>query len=392
MPSPERVPGLGLGTMRRLDRWLGLPLCWLASLALRLTGGRRRSPRQAPSGRVLYVALAEMGSIVLAAPAIRAQAARMGTKPIFVTLAPTRPVFDFLGADFAADVQVLRTGSLFALAADLVFFAWSVRRSGVAVAIDLDPGARFSALLTLLAGAPRRAGFAGADHPYRGDFFTHTVNCPAERHMSANFAALVAAPFDAAAGASASVVPLRPASPQRLILIHANLSDPVPQRRWPRDHYLALCRALLAAGPEWQLLFIGSAAEAPAAARLCAELGDARCACVAGDYAIAELPQLFARAGVLVSSDSGPAHFAAHAGLPVVALFGPETPQRYAPRGAVTTLYAGLACSPCLSAHSQRASACSDARCMAAIEVDAVLDAVRKAIAHPLRTQQAACA
>jgi ADP-heptose:LPS heptosyltransferase len=389
-------------TLRRLDRWLGAPLCFLASLGLRLAASLRR-PRTPPAGRVLYVALAEMGGIVLAAPAIRAAASARGTLPVFVTLAQTRAVFDFLGDEFAADVHVLRTDGVATLCADLWTFARAMRRRGVAVAVDLDPGARFSALLALLSGAARRAGFAGPALPYRGRLYSEAVDCPPDRHMSANFAALVraAAPYaetsaadthaHAAHGAPSSLAGARlrrrlpEAARRRIVLLHANCSDAVPQRRWPRQRWIELCRRLLAEAPDLGLLFIGGPAEASAAEALCDEIGDARCVSVAGSAAIAELPALFALATLLVSSDSGPAHFAAHAGLPVVALFGPETPLRYRPLGDTITLYAGLPCSPCLSPRSQRASRCRDARCMRAIEVDAVLDALRARLRTPRR-------
>lgn len=191
----------------------------------------------------------------------------------------------------------------------------------------------------------------------------------------------VATPLTTAMPAIALAPARRPPAP--LLLIHANVSDPVPQRRWPRQRYLELCRRLLAELPDTAITFIGAAAEAPAAAQLCAELADPRCRSAAGTVAIDALPALFGRATLLLASDSGPAHFAAHAGLPVVALFGPETPQRYRPLGDTVTLYAGLPCSPCLSPRNQRASACRDARCMQAITVDAVLDQLRPRLNPP---------
>ena len=390
--------------MRRLDRWVGVPLCFVATLLLRLA--RLFGRRQPTQGRVLYVALAEMGAIVLAAPAIRRQARRAGTAPAFVTLAPTRAVFDFLGGDFARDVFVLRSEDLATLCVDLWRFARWARTQGVTVAIDLDPGARFSALLALLSGAPRRAGFAGRGLPYRGSLYTHRVECAADRHMSENFAALVRAPFGDAH--DAGVAPLRIAAPPmppaverlrrlkrdsgraRVLLVHANVSDPVPQRRWPRARHVELCRRLFAERDDLIVAFVGAAVEAEAAAALCAELADAHCLSVAGELAIAELPALFAEATLMLSSDSGPAHFAAHAGLPVVALFGPETPQRYRPLGDAVALYAALPCSPCLSPRNQRASACRDPRCMQAIAVDAVLDEIRARLDAPHRAQASA--
>lgn len=402
--SPERSR-LDARTMRRLDRWVGVPLCFLATLLLRLSRLLRRQG-EAPQGRMLCVALAEMGSIVLAAPAIRRQARAGATAPVFVTLAPTRPVFDFLGGDFAHDVFVLRSGGVTTLCIDLWRFARWARRMNVAVAIDLDPGARFSALLALLSGAPRRAGFAGRGLPYRGALFTHGVDCAAERHMSDNFAALLHAPFgsarDAAGPALRVAAPMMPPAVERLrrlkresgrtrvLLVHANVSDAVPQRRWPRTRHAALCRRLLAERDDLIVALVGAEAEAAAAASLRDAIGDPHCLSVAGELAIAELPALFAEATLMLSSDSGPAHFAAHAGLPVVALFGPETPQRFRPLGDTVALYAALPCSPCLTPRNQRASACRDPRCMEAITLDAVLDAIRARLDATDRAQASA--
>jgi len=50
----------------------------------------------------------------------------------------------------------------------------------------------------------------------------------------------------------------------------------------------------------------------------------------------------------VVSPDSGPAHMAGALGVPVVAVFGPTSPERWAPRGPrVKVVRRELACSPC---------------------------------------------
>jgi ADP-heptose:LPS heptosyltransferase len=87
----------------------------------------------------------------------------------------------------------------------------------------------------------------------------------------------------------------------------------------------------------------------------------------------------------MVTNDSGPAHFAAASGLPTIVLFGPETPHLYKPLGNARALYAGLACSPCVSAHNHRKTACTDNVCMRAITVDEVFAAVAETLDQPLR-------
>ena len=72
-------------TMRWLDRWLGVPLCFLLSLGARWRN-RRASAASARPRRVLCIQLAEMGSLVLAAPAVHWLQAR-GGQPWFVSFA-----------------------------------------------------------------------------------------------------------------------------------------------------------------------------------------------------------------------------------------------------------------------------------------------------------------
>jgi ADP-heptose:LPS heptosyltransferase len=88
----------------------------------------------------------------------------------------------------------------------------------------------------------------------------------------------------------------------------------------------------------------------------------------------------------MVSNDSGPAHFSAAAGLPTIVLFGPETPKLYQPLGTSRAIYAGLACSPCVTAHNHRKTACTDNVCMRAITVDEVYAAVAAVLAEPRAT------
>jgi 3-deoxy-D-manno-octulosonic-acid transferase/heptosyltransferase-1 len=59
---------------------------------------------------------------------------------------------------------------------------------------------------------------------------------------------------------------------------------------------------------------------------------------------------LFERADVVVSTDTGPMHIAVAVGTPVVALFGPTSPNRTGPHGEGNiVLQGGVGCSPCFS-------------------------------------------
>ena len=86
---------------------------------------------------------------------------------------------------------------------------------------------------------------------------------------------------------------------------------------------------------------------------------------------------IYGLAEALVTNDSGPAHFAALTPIDVVTLFGPETPRLFAARTIRNHVFwAGIACSPCVSALNGRTSSCQDNVCMQRIDVDRVFDEV----------------
>ena len=181
-------------------------------------------------------------------------------------------------------------------------------------------------------------------------------------------------------------MPFDPAR-QRLVLINPNASELLPHRRWMPDRFAELIGRILAAYDDVVVLITGAPeerAEAEAARR--APTVRARCRSPATRRST-ELPALYAHAALMVTNDSGPAHFSAAAGLPTIVLFGPETPKLYQPLGTSRAIYAGLACSPCVSAHNHRKTACTDNVCMRAIAVEqgdfqtAVLPASRRAVA-----------
>jgi len=389
-----------LQTMRWLDDVLGAAVCFMLA---RLGGGRRGGDDK--RGRALFVGLAEMGNVVLADPAMRRARDTHGIEPCFVIFEQNQESLALTGTVRAENVFCLRTTSLPALAADTVRFMVWARRQRIAAAIDTDPCSNFSAILTRLSGATRRAGFHDAAQPMssRARLYSRGVAYRPDRHQAQNLVALT----DAALGTAtdtAHAAPLprivqRPISAaerqamqarlrllaadfdparHRLLLVNASLGDLLPQRRWPRENYVRLIDALLERREDAFVLLLGTAADGAAAAALETEIGNRRCRAVAGAFALAELPALFACSDLLLSSDAGPAHFAAVTALPVVVLFGPETPTRYRPLGNATALTAGIECSPCINPETRRRTDCADNRCMRALGVATVMAEVER--------------
>jgi ADP-heptose:LPS heptosyltransferase len=166
-----------------------------------------------------------------------------------------------------------------------------------------------------------------------------------------------------------------------IVLLNPNASDLMPLRRWPRGKFVALGRALLERHPDLTVVITGAPAEAVEAEALCTALGSPRAVCVAGKTTLRDLIVLYTISDVLVTNDSGPAHFSSMTDIHSVVLFGPETPSLFGALSPKTKiLSAGLACSPCVSVYNHRSSACRDNQCMQAISVSEVLATIEAAL------------
>jgi ADP-heptose:LPS heptosyltransferase len=121
-------------------------------------------------------------------------------------------------------------------------------------------------------------------------------------------------------------------------------------------------------------LITGVASERPDALYLKERMPDPRLIDFTGKTTFRELLALYSIAALMVTNDSGPAHFASLLDLPSIVLFGPESPRLYSQLGQNhQPLYANFACSPCVSVYNAKKSPCIDNRCLKAITVEEVI-------------------
>jgi ADP-heptose:LPS heptosyltransferase len=163
----------------------------------------------------------------------------------------------------------------------------------------------------------------------------------------------------------------------KLVVLNPNASARFPMRRLPLESFTELARSLLK-DPEVFVVITGVASEKPDARHMCAQLASPRVLDLAGQTTMTELLRLFDLAHVLVTNDSGPAHFAALTRIHVVVFFGPEVPERYRPLTASSdVIHTGYSCSPCIGPFNQRQSPCNDNLCLKSISVEEVASLVR---------------
>jgi ADP-heptose:LPS heptosyltransferase len=396
---------VGIATLQHTDRWIGVPLCAFLTLVRKIIEPRPPVSRQ--PRKILFTKFAEQGSTVLAYPAIRRATELVGRENVyFVVFEDNRFILDVMEIIPEGNVITIPTHSPWALALGALRAVLQARRIGIDAAVDMEFFTRFSAMLTFLTGAQSRVGFHTffGDGPYRGDLMTHRLSYNSHLHTSQMFEAMVEAltrdpallptfDFTPPAEQSFPAFRVRPNEPAEieellqqenrrlgsapLILLNPNASDLLPLRRWPPLRYVELARRLLERFPDLFIAFTGAPAEAGQINRLAHDVGSSRVLALAGKTTLRQLLVLYARSEILVTNDSGPAHFASMTPIHVVTLFGPETPALFAARSPnASALYAGIACSPCVNAYNNRQSVCRDNLCMQAITVEQVFERV----------------
>ncbi len=400
---------MNVDTMRKVDYYLGVPLCFVGTVLKRFCAlFSRRRPDAAPKN-ILLIELSEMGSTILADPAMRKLKRNLAADLFFVIFKKNRPSLELLGTVPKEHVYTIDAGSFPRFVADAVGFLFWTRRMRIDTVVDMELFSRVSALLTAFSGARRSVGFHAFHNEglYRGGFLTHKVAYNPHQHMAKNFIALANAllsdkaetPYsktvigddevrldkieitEQAREAMRSVIkdacPAYDAGRHRVVLFNANASALLPIRRWPREHYIGLARTILERYPDIIILLTGGTEDRDWLEVISTTVRSERCVNFAARTSLAELPALYAVSAFMLSNDSGPPHFASVTDMPMFVFFGPETPKLYCPLGNAVPIHSGLACSPCVSAANHRRTACTDNVCLQIISPEQVFGILR---------------
>ena len=397
-----------VNTMRWIDRWVGTPLAAVLVGLHRLWWLVSQPARPKAVSRIAFIELSEMGSTIIADPAMRrARTEFPGCELYFVIFAGNRGSLDILSTIEPQRIITIREANLLVLAIDTFKALWRLRRLRLDLVVDLELFSRYTSLLSLLSGAPLRAGFHRFHNEglYRGDHLTHPVQYNPHQHMAKNFLALVLAATEASGvvphakrlidDAELRLAPYRDDAActrlrERLIgafpvlgrvgkwvILNPNASELMILRKWPLEYFARLTQRLIE-DADLAVLITGAASEKSDAQAIIAAAPSDRVIDLTGFTTLGELPALYTLSAAMLTNDSGPAHLAAPTRLKTWVLFGPETPTLY---GALNPnaefFFKGLACSPCVSASNHRRSPCTDNQCMKQITVDEVFASMR---------------
>jgi ADP-heptose:LPS heptosyltransferase len=351
----------------------------------------------------LFIELSEMGSAVIVDPAMRKLRKEGNGEIYFAIFKKNYKSLEILKTIPESNVFKMNADNFLGLALDIFrFMAWC-RKKKISTVIDLELFSRFTALLSLFSGARSRIGFTNFHDEglYRGNLVNRPVRYNPHVHIAINFISLV----NKALGLYDTPYATTPVSPQEiqlaraevspearenikskirqlypswagepLVLLNANASDMLPQRRWPQENFAEVGRQLLKSFPNIVVIATGAPAEKEYVQAVVDSINDKRCINSSGFFSFDELVPLYSVSTCMLTNDSGPAHFASVTSLKVFVLFGPETPHLYLPLGGnAEPFYLGLPCSPCVSAANHRKTTCITRPCITTIPPSLVL-------------------
>ncbi len=313
--------------------------------------------RHYPDARITYIVEEEAAAVVRHNPHLDA---------VIVARSPHAP------GRLRADIALIRR----------------LRRERYDLAIDFHGGPR-SSMLTWLSGAPRRIGYEVV-----GRSWMYTTRVPRPRALRPRHSVisqwdlllpLGIAPPDpemdapempddptASSAVARRLAAAGVAEANPVIVVHVSAGNPF--RRWPPASFVDLVCRLASTDPKRRIILTSGPSDAAAAAaiardaraRLAAHERPAILEC--GEFDLAELRALIARAALYIGGDSGPLHIAGTTDVPVLGLYGPTLPVRSQPfRGARFISAAAevpdLPCRPC----DQRRCEPGDFRCLTGI-------------------------
>ncbi len=388
---------MNVNAMRSIDKWAGVPLCFLASTWYRILNvfAGKRIP---DTRNTLFIELSEMGSAVIVDPAMRKLRREAQSHLFFAIFKDNSRSLEILNTVPQENIFRMHSSNLFSLFFSVLSFIGWCRRKKITCVIDLELFSRFTALLAFLSGARSRIGFASFHDEglYRGSIINFPVRYNAHVHVAVNFISLVNRamnkfenPYATVALAegdldlvSASVHPSQIAKVrskikdlypvwrhEKVILFNVNASDMLPQRRWQQENFATVAKHLLDTFKDIIIVGTGAPAEKKYVQKVIDLTAHERFVNSAGIFAFSELVPLYSISSLMLTNDSGPAHFASVTPLKVFVLFGPETPALYAPLGGnAEPFYLKLPCSPCVSAANHRKTTCLTRPCITSIQ------------------------
>lgn len=346
---------------------------------------RRRTPPEAPS-RILLFRLERIGDLLMVLPAIADVRAAAPHAEIHLVVGRWNEELAraIRGVDRVITIEpawLARTpgGTTFPA---LLREASGWRTPRYDLALNFEPDVR-SNLMLAATGARWTIGYRSGGG---GAVLDQSLDYRPTEHTIDNARRLVATAFpgrERAASAATLEIPLANRREAEEILrgarrpaIAMHVAGGRPVKQWDPDRFAQVARGL-AETRGATILLTGGPSDRDLVDRVRRAIPPHQALDASRASGLLTVAALLERCDLVITGDTGPMHLAAAVGTPIVAVFGPSDPRRYAPRGAHDRVVRiDLPCAPCNRIRLPPAR-CTGVTpdCLALLPPDRVLDA-----------------
>lgn len=387
--------------IRILDASIGILILWYLRCLSRSRPHKKCRQVDTTDRRMLLIKFWGIGNLVMLLPTIKALRATWPDTAIdFLTLESNREALTMTEA--VNNIVTIDTNSLVNFMQSWGSSIDILRQNRYDLVIDFEQFARFSALVTYQIGALRSIGFQ-THRQHRHHLYSNVVVYDNDIHITRSFYALaekagVTIPFSAELQLNSLkmlqergrlfLANINIAPETAVVIMHIGTSDNFRERRWIPQRYAALAELLtekynmkvVMTGLPNEVHLISAVKQQLKSAALVTDLG--------GQLPFEDYFAIIAGADLVISADTAAVHLASAMNIPVVGLYGPNSPHLYGPWGKNgLAIYAGFNCSPCITNFNSKINTCRHpsgrGACMQALSVNDVFSQIEKTYLAP---------
>ena len=385
--------------MKRVDHWLGSPLCVAAGMWLSLCRVfKREEPGIGSPRTILVLKWFGIGSIVLFSPYLeKIRKAYPGSKIIFLTFDSRKEIVELLG--ICDEIRTVSSKNMIAFARDTLYQLLRFGINGVDVCIDLEFFSKYSTLVSFFSGAGARIGFF-LPYFWRRNIVNIPIYFNSTAHISRTYRMIARALGVEAEDVSYRCIEfpenekellrgllekegISPA--EKIVSINPNAGELADCRQWPKEYFIETIKGISREGGV-KIAIVGSKAEAAYVAEIEGSLDKdtlKKVRNLAGKLNIRQLIQLIRISKLLITNDSGPFHLAYVQRTPSISIWGPGSPGFYGVKdGRHRIFYSDYDCSPCLYLYRTEPGVFCKGRvpCLKDIKPKEIIDCAREVL------------
>lgn len=379
---------MNLKMVRWVDIYVGITLTYLVFCLKRICGLSPKSSTIKDYKKILLVKFWGVGNVIMLLPAARAIKEKYPYAQLdFLTLTNNKEVAK--AADIFENIFTLDIKNSYRFILTFLKIPVVLKNKNYDLIIDFEQFARFSALLCSLIGKKDIIGF-DTKWQHRHFLYSSCVIYDNNVHITKSFYNLA----ESAGAIHKDCIKAVPLVCQQheieamegilhnlginkediLVILHVGTSENFSLRHWPPEYFASLADKLIE-NFSVKVALTGLAHEAIIGDKVMEHMKNRETTINAcGKFNFNQFISLIKLSDLVVSADTAPVHLASCLSMPIVGLYGPNTPVLYGPWGERGLwFYKKLECSPCITNYNAKINKCrhpqGEGACMKKISV-----------------------